>query len=369
MPLARQEGFLRLPLFLIAGALLGGCGDDSPKEITRVREEPATTDFRPTSTAERLGFTAAAGHGHGSNPHEGMEPGGFAWKTPEGWEEKNPPGQMREVDFGLKRDPAVECYLSIVQGGIAQNVVRWYQQMEKEAISPAAVAGLPTSPFLGQKGVLVDLEGTFVGMRRSEPKPGYRMLGIVVEEPGRTVTLKMTGPSAVVAEERESFLALAASFRTKAPDAEPEPEREAQLAWDAPPEWEARKGHQMRVVTLAPKGVEGVECWVTVLQGSGGGVEPNLQLWRQQMGQPALSASEVAALETVRILDTDAKFIAITGTYTDMKGNRTEQKGMMLGAVCQLPGALLTVKMTGPAEAVEKEKDRFLAFCRSLRTP
>ena len=364
LPIARRALAGAAVLFLV------GCDDDSPKEITDVREEPATTDFRPTSTADRLGFTAGPGHAHGSNPHEGMEPGatgGFQWTTPEGFEEKNPPGQMREVDFRLKRDPSVECYLSVTQGGIAQNVVRWYQQMEKEPIAQSAVAELPTAPFLGQKGRLVDLEGTFVGMRRSEPKPGYRMLGLVVEEPGRTVTLKMTGPAAVVAEERERFLALAASFRTGAPAAEPE--RDASLAWDAPPEWELRKGHSIRLVTFAPKGSEGVECWVTVLQGSGGGIEPNLQLWRQQMGQPALSAAEVAALETVRILDTDAKFIAITGDYTDMQGKKAAQAGMMLGAVCQLPGALLTVKMTGPLEAVEKEKDRFLAFCRSLRTP
>ena len=318
-------------------------------------------------TAERFGMA------RGSSPHHGAHmqapSPGFAWTTPAGWEERKPPGQMREADFRLARDPEVECYLSVVQGGIVQNVVRWYQQMEKEPIAQSAVAALPAAPFLGQQGRLVDLEGTFVGMRRTEPRPGYRMLGLVVEEAGRTVTLKMTGPAAVVAEERERFLALAASFRAKTAEAAPAPERDATLAWDAPPEWEPRKGHSMRLVTFAPKGSEGVECFVTVLQGSGGGIEPNLQLWRQQMGQPALSAAEVGARETVRILDTDAKFIAITGDYTDMQGNKTAGAGMMLGAVCPLPGALLTVKMTGPAEAVGKEKDRFLAFCRSLRTP
>jgi hypothetical protein len=353
-------------MFLFAcGALLAACGSDEPEKITDVREGPATTDFRAATTAERFGFTGGGGHGG----HHGMQPqggGGLEWTTPEGWTDK-PASQMRQADFGLKRDPQVECYLSVVQGGIGGNVERWYKQMKATPPSPAAIAALPKSPFLGQAGILVDLEGTFVGMGRTPPKEGYRMLGLVVEQPGRTVTLKMTGPAAVVGEEKGRFLELAKSFR-EGEAASPEAAHGAPIAWDAPPEWETRQGHPMRLVTFAPKGAEGTECWVTILQGPGGGVDANLQLWREQMSQPRLTEAEIAALETVKVLGRDAKFVSITGSLTDMKGTKTAATGM-LGAVCALPQALVTVKMTGPAEVLEQEKDRFLAFCRSLRMP
>jgi hypothetical protein len=343
-----------------------GCGDDST--ITEVREREATTDFEPRSTSER--FRMMRG-GHGNNPHQGArataQSPGFQWTTPEGWVEKKPPGQMREADFRLARDQEVECYLSVAQGGIAANVMRWRKQMGLEPVAPAAVASLPQHPFLGQGGIFVDLEGTFAGMGQSEPREGYRMLGLLVEEPGRTVTLKMIGPSAVVAEERERFLELAKSFR--AAEAEQAPESEGGLGWDAPAEWEKRPDQAMRIVTLAPKGTTGAECYITILGGSGGGVEPNLNRWRQQMGQPPLDSKALAALETIQVLGRDAKLIEVTGNFTDMEGNKKVESAGLLGVVCPVEGALLTIKMTGPSDVIARERDRFLAFCRSLRLP
>jgi hypothetical protein len=175
----------------------------------------------------------------------------------------------------------------------------------------------------------------------------------------------MTGPAATVAAERERFLELAKSFREA--EAAPAPDG-GQLAWDAPPEWEPRKGHPMRLVTFAPRGAERTECFVTILPGTGGGTEANLQLWREQMGQPRLSAAEIGALERVPVLGRDGKLIEIVGDYTDVSGNKVEKAGL-LGVVCEFPGALLTVKMTGPLDVLEKEKARFRAFCGSLRRP
>lgn len=314
--------------------------------------------------------------GQGANPHAGgfgaeATAGApkFEWETPEGWEDKVPPGTMREADFRLSSNPDVECYLSVVQGGIAANVLRWRKQMGLEPVPPSAVASLPQQPFLGQRGIFVDLEGTFAGMGESAPREGYRLLGLLVEEPGRTVTLKMIGPADAVAGERDRFLELAQSFRAAEPAAAPdESGGEGSLGWDVPEGWQRQPDQQMRVVTFAPKGATGTECYITVLGGSGGGVEANLNRWREQMGQPALDARGLAALETVPMLGSDCKVIEIDGNYTDMQGNQVGS-ATLLGVVCPIQGALLTVKMTGPKDVIEKEKDHFLAFCRSLRLP
>ena len=44
------------------------------------------------------------------------------------------------------------------------------------------------------------------------PRAGFQLLGLVVSEPGGSLFLKFTGPSAVVEAERERFLALAESL-------------------------------------------------------------------------------------------------------------------------------------------------------------
>ncbi len=373
----RLEGFLRFSDFIACRALaraglglmpfLAACGDDSPGKIEDIRERAATTDFKPVSTAERFGFTRSGQQG---NPHQGMpaaEEAGFEWTTPAGWEEE-PPSQMRAANFRIKRDPQAECYLSVVAGGVAQNANRWRKQMGLEPLAQASLAALPQESLLGQRAFLVDLEGTFVGMGQGEPRPGYRLLGLLLEEPGRTLSLKMTGPAATVAEERERFLELARSFRVAAAPAPSAPEGDDVPAWTAPPEWERRPGSQARVVTFAPRGSTGTECYVTILSGPAGGVEANLNRWREQMGQLRLGPAEFAALETVQVLGRDAKLIEITGNYTDMQGNKVEKAGL-LGLVCPLQGAVLFVKMTGPADVITQEKDRFIAFCGSLRAP
>ena len=38
----------------------------------------------------------------------------------------------------------------------------------------------------------------------------------------------------------------------------------------------------------------------------------------------------------------------------------------MLGVVCPLPTHTVFVKMVGPADAVQAEKEEFIVFCRSL---
>src|SRR5512134_370938 len=114
----------------------------------------------------------------------------------------------------------------------------------------------------------------------------------------------------------------------------------------------------MRIVTFAPRGATGTECYITVLGGSGGGVEPNLNRWREQMGQPPLDAKGLAALEKIQVLGRDARFIEVAGNYTDMQGNQV-QSAALLGVVCPIEGALLTIKMTGPKDVIERERDRF----------
>jgi hypothetical protein len=294
----------------------------------------------------------------------------FEWTTPSGWEEL-PSSQMRAANFRIARDPDTECYLAALPGaagGLVANVNRWRKQMGLEPMSQASISALPQETLLGQSAFVVDLEGTYVGMGQGAARPGYRMLGLIQEQPGQTVFLKMTGPGATVVDERARFLELAKSLRAAEAPAPSSPEGDGTLQWDTPPGWERRPDQQMRLVTLAPKGSPETECYVTILSGAAGGVEANVNRWRGQLGKGPMAPGEMAGLKALHVLGREAKLVEISGTYTDMRNNKLPDAALV-GILLPLEDALLSIKMTGPKDVVERETDHFISFCESLRAP
>jgi len=346
-------------LAVATALLLSACdGGEKTYEIDEIRDLPRGAPIPPpVSSAERFGVRADDPHGSPS-----PSPISFTYDLPSGWQEL-PPAQFRDVNLRVGDSAETDCYVSVGAGGIAQNVDRWRKQFGQGPMDGGASAALPKKPFLGGEGALVDLEGTFGGMG-GEAREGYRMIGLIRDLSGRTVTLKLVGPADLVGREVERFLAFAASLRAAAP---PPPFDPSTLAWEAPKGWVRQGPKEMREVTFVPEGSTDTECWVTVLLGDGGGLPANLHRWRVElMGQPALTAAEVAALPTLEVLGRKATFVSVEGTYTGMRGDRIEKAGF-LGILCPLGTHTVAVRMTGPAEVVRREKENFVAFCQSLR--
>ncbi|MFC1736603.1 hypothetical protein ACFL1X_10845 [Candidatus Hydrogenedentota bacterium] len=138
------------------------------------------------------------------------------------------------------------------------------------------------------------------------------------------------------------------------------------LTWTTPEGWTEAPKKMMRVVTFNMGAENAVECYVSVLSGSAGGVEANVNRWRDQLGIVALTPDEVAALPTIPLLGTEAVFMEGKGTFTGMTGEGKADQAL-LGVVCQLPEKCIFVKMIGPADEAMKQKDNFTAFCKSIK--
>ena len=136
--------------------------------------------------------------------------------------------------------------------------------------------------------------------------------------------------------------------------------------WKAPKGWVRGPERNMRMVTYSPGGRADTECYVTVLSRRAGGEVENLNRWREQMGQPALSTEEIAALPTVTVLGEPCRLLEVAGSFTDLAGARREGI-LLLGVVRMLPEQVYTLKMTGPEDVVRGEKANFISFCESLR--
>lgn len=367
----------------LAGTGLSCSGPEETIQVTgsRVIEAPAaeTAAAAPGSTLERMGFRPRT-----ATPAPAP---GYQWQAPASWTAQ-PASEFRMANFTLGPDGAAECYLSVLPGdagGTAANINRWRNQMSLGPLSAEELDALPSIDMLGQPALFVEAAGEYTGMRGEESKGGYQMLAALLQTPTEMVFTKMVGPQDVVSAERENFVAFCASItRSSAPataaaelppghppiddntmaqlSAQPGP---SGFRWEVPEGWVTTAPRPMRLVTVTPSPDSGAECYVTLLAGTGGGIAPNLNRWRDQLGLAPLSEAEIAALPTITVLGQQAPLLRDRGAFQGMTGP-VQEDTMLFGTAVLLQDQAVFVKMTGPAGEIEAELDAFIAFCESL---
>ncbi len=166
---------------------------------------------------------------NGTQPMAGMVvPGGqgeqaLAWKTPQGWISEPPANEMRRAQYQVPgADGAAECdvfYFGPGQGGDPQaNAARWAAQFTNPDGS-AATSALKTraSEAAGMKVLMVETRGTYMAGSMAggavEKKPGYALLGAIVEGPDANWFFKLTGPEATVTAQRAAFESMIGSMK------------------------------------------------------------------------------------------------------------------------------------------------------------
>lgn len=399
-------------LLAVFGAMLAAaCGPDrAPKPITESREvtlKPGDEKVNATSRdrfGDGFGGVHGSGGGIGTNaggsggpatamPGPGLSADEFSWTTPPGWSELQP-SQFRVINLRPANNPDADCYLSVAGGGVLVNVNRWRGQLGAPALDAAALEKLPTQKLFGIDGVKVEVEGTFsTSMPGAAPvkKENFKLLGLVADAGGQQIFVKMTGPKAIVDQERSAFDLFVASLKTKEGGAVASGAGGAKVAggtnpasgqnphatgggfdpgrlqFDAPAGWVKQGDKPMRAVTFKPADAAASECYVSILGGDAGGLVNNVQRWRGQMGLPDLAAAELAKLPKIPVLGREATLVDLSGKLTDSMTHRTIEKARFLGVICPLDDWTLFVKMTGPEAEVTAQKEAFLSFCRSLR--
>ncbi|MCP4091934.1 MAG: hypothetical protein GY747_00660 [Planctomycetes bacterium] len=142
----------------------------------------------------------------------------------------------------------------------------------------------------------------------------------------------------------------------------------APLAWDVPEGWDSLAPTSMRLANLVPAGNPDSECTLTLLGGSGGGELSNVNRWRGQMGLAPIDQASMDAIPTMEVLGFDAPFFQLDGAYTGM-GGEPRPDWSMLGLILSREQFTIFVKMNGPTDLINAERQNFIAFCASLREP
>jgi len=124
--------------------------------------------------------------------------------------------------------------------------------------------------------------------------------------------------------------------------------------------WEEQKPTQFRILnfTFGDKGE-------VYLSKSRGGILPNINRWLGQFKQPPLA--NTSALETINVFNHTTFIVETTGSFQGMRMPKPIKNFALLGALVEVNGSLITIKMTGTINEVKSQKLNFLSFCKSLQ--
>jgi hypothetical protein len=200
------DAFLALArsLRIEAGGVRPG---DVPSDGALPEGHPPIGGGAATADAPKAAPTSAA------QTSDAQEGGGFAWKTPEGWR-RGPDKSMRVVTYYPAADERIECYVTALggdAGGALANANRWRGQLGAPALTQDELAKLPRVPMLGAEAVLVEATGK-TKLAGGGAEEDAAMLATTLNRAQGSVFVKMTGPPALVAAEKQRFLAFCATL-------------------------------------------------------------------------------------------------------------------------------------------------------------
>jgi hypothetical protein len=205
----------RSALALSCVLLLAGCGEEAVTTYRVKREATQAPAAEPSMTS------AAPEQKIASTPPANLPAaelatasGELTWTAPAHWKTKAASG-MRKASFTVTGENGAEADLSVTAfpgavGGELANLNRWRGQLQLAPVDEAnGAAGVTRETHHGLSFAIVDLTGA--GATPS------RLLGAMVPVGSATWFFKLSGPDALVGQEKPAFLAFLQTVKTSTP--------------------------------------------------------------------------------------------------------------------------------------------------------
>ncbi len=349
-----------LLLFLTIG--LGGCERDEIQAYQAPKDAP------------RIGLATAA------TPAAGARRPEMTWTVPKGWRQLPGERAMRVATFEATSGAnTVEVAVSAFPGragGLLSNMNRWRGQLNLDPIAQDDVSEHLTPFSKGNlRGFVLDMIGRGGG-NNNAPK---RMIGAIIED-GVSMTwfVKAMDEPSKLDDHKASIVGFAQSFRLaggansasggagagQGPSEGSAGHNHSDHAgWQIPAHWKPDSNPSTILMAAydAKNAAGEVRITVTALKGDGGGVLPNINRWRNQLGLAPVA----------RIDDQPTQRIGGQAMVVDLlaadDGSGARQR--MVVATLPRQGNTLFIKMAGINEAVEKEKQAFEQLVLSSGSP
>ncbi len=132
----------------------------------------------------------------------------------------------------------------------------------------------------------------------------------------------------------------------------------------APQNWLALPAKQFRLLNYR-FGESGMgEVYVSL---SSGGVMDNANRWLKQFGRTAMTAEDFAKMEKIPVAGIEGVWVQADGDYGAGMGADSKPGYGLAGVVAEVGGQILTVKMVGPKNEVDAEKQNLRQYIGTLR--
>ena len=278
--------------------------------------------------------------------------------TPPNWEAQ-PLSQMRQASFIVHGDNGATADISFVSlgpaaGNTLDNVNRWLDQLAQPAITPDKLTSTIQKLHTSRGDVdVVDLAGK---PENGDASKDGRIVGAIASDSDKVSFFKMRGNPELVGAEKVNFLKWVSAMRNGAADqmtaaSSANGADKPQIKWEVPPGWSSVPPSAMRYASFST--ADQVDVSVVTFPGDGGSDADNINRWRQQIGAASTENADISSLQSA-----DGNFSTV-----DLTGD----KARTLAAWTRRDGRTWFFELTGPSEAVEKEKSNFVKFIQSVR--
>lgn len=381
----RLTKHIGLPAAALMILISSGCNRDSVKVYHADANDTVTPTPPPMAASGAM--PSSMPEGLPAPDNSGLPP--LKYTLPAGWMEKALT-QMRVASFAVNENGKQADVSVIPMGGMAggnlANVNRWRGQVGLPALDEQAVQKSAEKVAVsGQDSDLFDVSGTSPGSGDAE-----RILATVLHREDTSWFFKMTGDSELVEKNKPAFLAFLKSIEfgglpapptmdmSKLPASHPAiggitpaaqattADAGAKPAWNVPADWKEGPLAQFLIAKFIISGAGDAQAAVNVssLNGDGGGLLPNINRWRAQLGLAPAVEADLAGLPTIDASGTKATMIELTGTDA-----RTGKPARLVGTVLSLGSQTWFYKLMGDADIVAQQKDALVKFVQSAKYP
>ena len=284
---------------------------------------------------------------------------GVSWQLPAGWVEK-PGSKMRAGSFSLpggQGDVAV-IPLPMADGVAAETVNMWRGELGLTPLSADEVA---------KEAKAVQIAGA-QGQTVTATTGTNTSVMAWLNQSGTLWLFKMTGATAVVEPQKAAFGSFLQSINFKSPPANTAsavmaPAKGGGGSGGAHPEWKVPAGWSASApgpMVLASYKLTGADVSVSMFPGDVGGTLANVNRWRGQLGQAALTEADLGTATTaVDVGGTPGILVDFSGTNA-----RTGKAARMAGLIVPRGGNTWFYKLMGDDAVVAAEKSKLIEFAR-----
>ena len=131
--------------------------------------------------------------------------------------------------------------------------------------------------------------------------------------------------------------------------------------------WKMKPPTPMRIASFEVKGDKETvaDISLVLLNGAAGGVLDNVNRWQSQLGQPDLTAEDVA--QKAQTLDSPLGKITVVDLQGLPQGADAAKDGRIVAGIVSNDGVTFFFKMRGSAELVGAQKDDFIKWVSTVR--